>query len=149
MVGFMRVMKFSFAMLERSHADLLALCREVDLVIVSHTAAGSIEADQLGLPTVSVTLMPQAIPANDPKDSVFKRAVMKAAGAGMGLVMTRPLNQIASELGLADGPDRSPPRPQPDPVAPCPPARPALEPRHRMTGYWFAPAPANWPRPPT
>lgn len=62
MVGFMRVMRFSFAMLEQSHADLLARCSGIDTVIVSHTAAGSIEADALGLPTVSVTLMPQAIP---------------------------------------------------------------------------------------
>src|SRR5512143_699002 len=58
MVGFRRVMKFSFAMLERSHADLMGLCRGVDLIIVSHTAAGSMEADKLCLPTVSVTLMP-------------------------------------------------------------------------------------------
>ena len=44
MVGFMRVMKFSFSMLEQSHPDLLELCRGVDLVIVWHSAAGSMEA---------------------------------------------------------------------------------------------------------
>ncbi len=67
MVGFMRVMKFSFSMLEKSHTDLLKLCGGVDLVVVSHSATGSMEADKLGLPTISVTLMPQAIPANDPQ----------------------------------------------------------------------------------
>jgi hypothetical protein len=66
MVGFKRVMDFSFAMLERSHIDLLGLCRGADLVIVSHSAAGSMEADKLGLPTVSVTLFPQALPVKDP-----------------------------------------------------------------------------------
>jgi len=40
MIGFMRVMNFSFSMLEKAHQDLLDLCRGVDLVIVSHTAAG-------------------------------------------------------------------------------------------------------------
>ena len=52
MVGFLRVMRFSFKMLDLSHPDLLALCRQADRVIVSHTAAGSVEADQLGLPTI-------------------------------------------------------------------------------------------------
>ena len=68
-------------MLEQSHNNLLELCRGVDLVIVSHSAAGSMEADKLGLPTISVTLMPQVIPVNDPKDSFLKRAVMKLTGA--------------------------------------------------------------------
>jgi hypothetical protein len=84
MVGFKRVMDFSFSMLEQSHGDLLAICQGADLIIVSHSAAGSMEADKLGLPTVSVTLFPQAIPVKDPKDSFVKRAIMNIAGAGMG-----------------------------------------------------------------
>lgn len=58
LIGFMRVMNFSFAILEQSYNDLLSLCRGADLVIVSHSAAGSMEADRLELPRVSVTLMP-------------------------------------------------------------------------------------------
>jgi hypothetical protein len=100
MVGFMRVMKFSFAMLEQAHPGLLETCRGADLVIVSHSAAGRMEADKLGLPTVSVTLMPEAIPVKDPKDSFVKRALMGLAGAGMGLLMTRPLDQIRKRVGL-------------------------------------------------
>ncbi len=147
MIGFMRVMKFSFSMLEQAHLDLLALCREMDLVIVSHTAAGSIEADQLKKPTISVTLMPEAIPANDPKDSFVKKMIMKVAGAGMGLMMTRPLDKIRKRLGVPKmGPTGitshrlnlipiSPHVSQPNPF---------WEQRHRMTGYWFAPAPDEW-----
>jgi UDP:flavonoid glycosyltransferase YjiC (YdhE family) len=147
MVGFKRVMDFSFAMLERSHADLLALCRGADLVIVSHTAAGSMEADKLHLPTVSVTLFPQAIPVKDPKDSLIKRAIMNVAGAGMGLMMTRPLEQIRKRVGLPPmGPtgitsetlNLIPLSPQ------ISPPNPLWEPRHRMTGYWYAPAPETW-----
>jgi UDP:flavonoid glycosyltransferase YjiC (YdhE family) len=150
MIGFLRVMKFSFAMLEEAHADLLELCRAVDLVIVSHTAAGSIEADKLGLPTVSVTLMPQAIPANDPKASFIKRGFRKLAGAGMGLVMTRPLNQIRKRVGV-------PPMGAVGitsttlnliPLSPHVfPPNPLWEPRHHMTGYWFAPSPQTWTPP--
>lgn len=150
MVGFMRVMKFSFAMLEGAHQDLLELCRDVDLVIVSHSAAGSMEADKLGLPTVSVTLMPQAIPVNNPKDSFIKRAIMKFAGAGMGLMMTRPLDQIRKRVGLppmgATG--ITSPRLNLIPISPLvEPPNPLWEPRHHLTGYWFAPAPQTWSPP--
>jgi UDP:flavonoid glycosyltransferase YjiC (YdhE family) len=150
MVGFMRVMKFSFAMLEQSHADLLETCRGADLVIVSHSAAGRMEADKLGLPTVSVTLMPEAIPAKDPKDSFLKRALMGLAGAGMGMLMTRPIDQIRKRVGLPPmGPtgitsetlNLIPLSPQ------ISPPNPLWEPRHRLTGYWFAPAPETWTPP--
>jgi len=150
MVGFMRVMKFSFAMLEQAHTGLLELCRGMDLVIVSHSAAGRMEADKLGLPTVSVTLMSEAIPVKDPKDSFLKRALMNLAGAGMGLMMTRPLDQIRKRAGLPPmGPtgitsetlNLIPLSPQ------ISPPNPLWEPRHRLTGYWFAPAPETWTPP--
>lgn len=150
LVGFNRVMKFSFAMLEQSHPDLLELCRQVDLVIVSHAAAGSLEADRLGLPAISVTLMPQAIPANDPKESFIKRGVMKLAGAGMGLIMTRPLNQIRKRIGLPPMGPTGITSPLLNLVAISPqiyPPSPLWEPRHRMTGYWFAPSPQTWTPP--
>ena len=47
MAGFLRVMKFSFSMLEKSHPHLLEICRNADLIVISHSAAGSIEADSL------------------------------------------------------------------------------------------------------
>ena len=150
MIGFMRVMQFSFAMLEKSHADLLALCRAADLVVVSHTAAGSIEAAKLNLPTVSVTLMPQAIPANDPQASFITRGLMRLAGAGMGLVMTRPLDQIRKRVGVPPMGLSGITSPTLNliPLSPhVSPPNPHWEARHRMTGYWFAPAPETWTPP--
>lgn len=150
MLGFMRVMRFTFRMLEQAHADLLALCREADLVVVSHTAAGSIEADRLQLPTVSVTLFPQAIPLDESSQPLFRRAIAALAGAGMGLMMTRPLNQIRRRVGV-------PPmgklgitseRLNLVPISPhVYPPDPRWEPRHRMTGYWFADRPVDWEPP--
>lgn len=150
MIGFMRVMKFSFSMLEQAHPDLLALCQDVDLVIVSHTAAGSIEADQLGKPTISVTLMPEAIPANDPQDPFVKKMIMKVAGAGMGLMMTRPLDKIRKKVGVpkmgATGITST--RLNLIPISPAiAPPNPLWETRHRVTGFWYAPAPQYWTPP--
>lgn len=147
MIGFMRVMKFSFAMLEQAYPELLELCRPADLIIVSHTAAGSIEAAKLGRPTVSVTLMPQAIPANDPKASWITRGLMKVAGAGMGLMMTRPLDQIRKRVGVPPmGPTGiTSPTLNLIPLSPhVSPPNPLWEPRHHITGYWFAPSPQTW-----
>ena len=150
MIGFMRVMKFSFRMLELSHQDLLTACKGVDLIIVSHSAAGSIEADKLGIPTVSVTLMPQAIPVNDPQEPVMKKMIMKIAGAGMGLMMTRPVNQIRKRVGVpAMGPTGiTSPRLNLIPISPnISPPNPLWEARHRVTGYWYAPTPQEWSPP--
>lgn len=148
MVGFMRVTKFSFAMLEQSHASLLETCRGADWVIVSHSAAGRMEADKLGLPTVSVTLMPEAIPVKDPKDPFLKKMLMDLAGAG--LLMTRPIDQIRKRAGL-------PPMGQTGITSETlnliplskqiSPPNPLWEPRHRLTGYWFALAPETWTLP--
>ncbi len=150
MLGLMRVMKFTFAMLEKSHPDLLTLCRQAEVVIVSHTAAGSIEADQLGRPKVSVTLFPQAIPVRDPSEPLPKRAIGALAGCGMGLMMSRPLNRVRKRVGVppmgSEGITSK--RLNLLPISPhVYPPDPRWEPRHRMTGYWFAGAPRGWAAP--
>lgn len=147
MLGYRRVMDFSFSMLEQSYPDLLPLCKQVDMVIVSHSAAGSMEADTLDLPRVSVTLMPQAIPAKDPHASWFTRAGLKIIGSVMGLMMTRPLNNIRQRLGLPPMGLNGITSPTLNLVAISPlieAPNPLWEPRHKMTGYWFAPSPDSW-----
>lgn len=150
-VGFKRVMDFSFSMLEQSHSDALELCRKADLVVVSHSAAGSMEVDELGLPWVSVTLMPQAIPANDPNEGLLQKVFMKIGGAVMGSMMVRPLNKIRKRIGLQSmGPHGiTSPVLNLIPMSPqiIPPG-PYWDPRHKMTGYWFAPSPITWNPPP-
>ena len=150
MIGFSRVMKFTFSILEAAHADLLALARTADAIIVSHSAAGSIEADELHLPGVSVTLFPQAIPVNNPADAPVKKALMKMAGSVMGTMMTQPLDRIRQRVGVAPmGPfGITSPRLNLIPLSPyVVPPNPYWEPRHQMTGYWFAPAPSDWQPP--
>ncbi len=152
MLGLLRVMKFTFAMLEQSHADLLALCHQADVVIVSHSAAGSIEAEQLAKPRLSVTLFPQAIHVHDPAEPLLKRTFGALAGWGMGLVMSRPLNRIRRRLGVPPmGPEGiTSPLLNLLPISPhVHPPDPRWEPRHRVTGYWFAEPPQTWTPPET
>lgn len=148
--GFKRVMDFSFAMLEKSYPDLLPHCRQADVVIVSHSAAGLLEADTLGLRTISVTLMPQAIPVNDPNASWINRAFKKVAGVGMGWMMTRPLDNIRHQHNLPPlGPyGITSPLLNLVPISPLIEKPNSLwEPRHKMTGYWYTPSPETWAPP--
>jgi UDP:flavonoid glycosyltransferase YjiC (YdhE family) len=149
-VGFQRVMRFSFGMLDQVHQDILALSKDINLMIISHTGAGSIEADQLGVANLSVTLFPQAIPADDPNQNLGQRVLSRIAGAGMGLLMERPLNRIRRRLGVGPmGPEGITSRIlNLVPVSPLvAPRNPLWDPRHRVTGYWFASEPPGWQAP--
>lgn len=146
--GLIRVMRFSFDILKQSHEDILALCREADLVVVSaQSAAGKNEADQLGLPYLSVAMMPWAIPWDDPQRPFFKRIAYNSIDGLVSLLTTRPLNQIRRKQGLPpvgrEGFTST--RLNLIPVSPVVyEPNPHWESRHRMVGYWFADDPTGW-----
>lgn len=151
-IGLIKGMRFGFDMLERSHADILALGQEADLVVVpTAVAAGKNEAELLGLPYLSVTLMPWAIPWDDPQRPLFKRMVYGVIDRLISLITTLPLNRIRRQLGL-------PPvgkagftstRLNLVPVSPLVFApNPHWESQHRIVGFWFAEPPSAW-QPPT
>jgi UDP:flavonoid glycosyltransferase YjiC (YdhE family) len=150
-LGFARTMKFTQTILEQSVPDILALARGIDLMVVGHASAGSMEADLLGLPEVSVTLMPQAIPTPDPTRPLYKKLGLSLAGAFMSLLMVRPFNQLRKRQGLPPmGPEGiTSTRLNMIPVSPAVYAPdPRWEPRHRVTGYWFCDEPEDWHPPP-
>jgi len=146
-LGFLRVMNFSFEMIEKIHADLSAACQNSDLIVVSHTGAGSIQVDALEKPSVSVTLTPQAIPSQNSQSSPISKVFGKIAGAGMGFFMRRPLNKIRKKFGV-------PPMGQAgitSPILNLVPISPAVlqpdihwETRHQTTGFWFAANQDSW-----
>jgi UDP:flavonoid glycosyltransferase YjiC (YdhE family) len=137
-----------FDMLERSHVDILALCRKVDLVVVpTAIAAGKNEAERLNLPYLSVTLMPWAIPWADPQRPLFKRMVYSAIDGLVYLITTLPLNRIRKRQGLPPVGQEgfTSPRLNLVPVSPVVyPPNPHWDHRHRVVGYWFAEAPGEW-----
>ncbi len=79
MLGLINAMRFGFDMLERSQADLLALCAGCDLIVVpASVAAGKNEAKLLKIPYLSVSLMPWVIPWDDPQRPWPKRMAYSA-----------------------------------------------------------------------
>jgi UDP:flavonoid glycosyltransferase YjiC (YdhE family) len=150
--GLIKTMRFGFDMLERSHADIQALGQEADLVVVpTAVAAGKNEAELLGLPYLSVTLMPWAIPWDDPQRPLFKRMVYGVIDRLISLITTLPLNRIRRRLELppVGKAGFTSPRLNLVPVSPLIFApNPHWEPQHRIVGYWFAEPPGTW-QPPT
>jgi sterol 3beta-glucosyltransferase len=150
-VGLIRGMRFSFQMLERSHDDILALCRGADLVVVpAQSAAGKNEADQLGRPYLSVSFVPWGIPWQEPGRPLAKRLLYGALDGLIALITTRPLNRMRKRQGLPPvGPDGFlSARLNLIPVSPAVYApNPHWAPHHHLVGYWFADPPGGWQPP--
>lgn len=150
-IGLIKAMQFGFDMLERSHDDILSLCKQADLVVVpTAVAAGKNEAELLKLPYLSITLMPWAIPWDDPKRSLAKRVVFGAIDASIALITSLPLNRIRKRQGLPPvGKEGfTSPRLNLVPVSPKVfPPNPLWESHHRVVGYWFANIPGDWTPP--
>jgi sterol 3beta-glucosyltransferase len=147
-IGLIRGMRFSFDMLERSHGDILAQCRQADLVVVpAQSATGKNEAEKLERPYLSVNFVPWGIPWDDPERPVTKRVIYGAIDGLIGLITTRPLNRLRKRQGLppvgAEG--FMSPRLDLVPISPAVYApNPHWAPHHRMVGYWFAEEPGGW-----
>jgi sterol 3beta-glucosyltransferase len=150
-MGLIRMMRFGFDMLERSHDDILTLCQKADLVVVpTAVAAGKNEAELLNLPYLSVTLMPWAIPWSDPDRPLLKRAVYGVMDGLISLITTRPLNRIRKRQGLPSvGKDGfSSPYLNLVPVSPTVyEPNPHWDSHHHLVGYWFVEESDEW-RPP-
>jgi len=150
-IGLIQGMRFGFEMLEKSHNDILTLCRGSDLVVVpTAIAAGKNEAEKLGVPYLSVNLMPWAIPWNDPDRSLFKRILYKAMDGAIHLITTRPLNRIRKRQGLPPVGKEGFNSKQLNlvPISPIVyEPNPLWESHHQIVGYWFAEIPDDWSPP--
>jgi UDP:flavonoid glycosyltransferase YjiC (YdhE family) len=151
LLSFIRVMQFTVSVIEQASPDIVALCRDVDMVIVSHSFAGAAEADKLGKPTVSVTLQHQAIPTHEPSAPPLRRLVNTVAGRAMALMMVRPYNRLRRAIGapmVKDVEGMMGKQLNLLPISPRVVARdPRWGPQHHLTGYWFLDEPVRWDPP--
>jgi sterol 3beta-glucosyltransferase len=61
-IGMIRMMRLGGRLVEEAFSDVLAACRDADLVVTSDTGSGVVEAEKLGKPWMSVTLQPARLP---------------------------------------------------------------------------------------
>jgi UDP:flavonoid glycosyltransferase YjiC (YdhE family) len=95
-VGMIRTMGFVFKIIEESTFEIKELCSNADLVIASHSNIGAIEAEACGVPFISVTLQPDAIPKKKKRKSILD----KLLGAIINPFMVGPYNRLRKVHGL-------------------------------------------------
>ncbi len=52
----LKTANFIFNMIQESTGDIYNICEGKDLIVVTHSHMGAVEAEVLGIPTVNVTL---------------------------------------------------------------------------------------------
>ena len=86
----LKTMKFVFGIIESSSRDIYESCKDKELVIVSHSQMGAMEAKALNIKTVNVTLQTEMIP------QIYKKKTLgdKVFGALINYQMVKPYNKI-------------------------------------------------------
>lgn len=136
-LSMLRTMNFVFRIIQDSTDDILRVCRGKDLILVSHSQMGAVEAKVLGIPTVNVTLQVEMIPQTLKK----QRLGEKLLGRLISSQMVKPYNKIGSNYGLAKFKSSDEVMSQSLDLIPLSPLvtqpSPWWEPQHIMTGYWY------------
>lgn len=136
-LSMLRTMNFVFRIIQDSTEDILRVCRGEDLILVSHSQIGAVEAKVLGIPTVNVTLQVEMIPQTLKKQSLGENLMGKLISSQM----VKPYNKIGKNYGLAkfkSSDEVMSRRLDLIPLSPLvTPPSPWWEPQHRMTGYWY------------
>ena len=95
-LSLLKTASFVFRIIQESTDEIYKVCRGKDLIIVSHSQMGAVEADVLGIPTVNVTLQKEMI-AEKLKPKSFKDKLIGGMIAGQ---VAKPYNKIRKVYGL-------------------------------------------------
>jgi len=95
-LSMLKTMNFVFKIIQNSSREIYDACKGKDLIIVSHSQMGAVEADVLGIPTVNVTLQKEMIGENL-KTKTFKDKVI---GGIIAKQVAKPYNKIRKIYGL-------------------------------------------------
>jgi sterol 3beta-glucosyltransferase len=99
-LGALQTAKFIMSNMEKASDELLKLCKECDLVIVSHSQVGGAEAEASGVPYISVSLQPDVIPKKLDENRIYKRFKNNLISAIISPPMVAPYNKLRTKLGL-------------------------------------------------
>lgn len=95
-LSMLKTMNFVFRIIQNSSKEIYEICKGKDLIIVSHSQMGAVEAGVLGIQTVNVTLQKEMIGENlKPKN--FKDMII---GGMIAKQVAKPYNKIRKIYGL-------------------------------------------------
>jgi sterol 3beta-glucosyltransferase len=95
-IGMVRVMQLGARLVEEAYPDVLAACKNVDLVVTSDTGSGVAESEKLDIPWISVTLQPARVPVTQNEKPTL---VGKLFGWTLGKLFIAPTNRFRKRVG--------------------------------------------------
>lgn len=96
MISMIRCMNFIMKIIQGSSGEVYKLSEGKDLIVVTHSKMGAVEAGVLGIPTVDVTLQTEMIPEKN-KPVKFTDKLM---GNMIGKQINKPYDKIRRQYGL-------------------------------------------------
>ena len=136
-LSMLKTMNFVFRIIQESTLEIYEVCKDKDLIIVSHSQMGAVEANVLGIPTVNVTLQTEMI-GEKLRPQTFKDKVIGGMIAGQ---VAKPYNKIRKVYGQK--PVKSADEIMSDRLNLIPISRyvlkrnPYWEEKNVLTGYWY------------
>lgn len=130
LLSLMKTMNFIMRIIQEATHEVYQLCEGRDLIIVTHSQIGAVEAGVLGIPTANVTLQQEMIPQKLKK----KTCKDKLIGGMIARMAAKPYNKIRKVYGLK--PVKSADEIMSDRLNLIPISKYVLE-RNRVTGSFF------------
>ena len=140
-MNMIRTMNFIMKIIQGATGEVYKLCEGKDLIIVTHSKIGAVEAGVLGIPTIDVTLQTEMIP----EKLKPQKFTDKLLGGLIGHQMDKPYNKIRKSYGLK--PMKSGDEIRSDKLNLIPISKyviersPYWEDKNVLTGYWFEEGP--------
>jgi UDP:flavonoid glycosyltransferase YjiC (YdhE family) len=95
-IGMIRVMQLGGRLVEEAYPDVLAICKDADLVVTSDTGSGVVEAEKLGKAWISVTLQPARLPLIPISKPTL---IAKIFAWTLGKLFIGPTNRFRKKVG--------------------------------------------------
>lgn len=141
MQAMLKTMQFVFKIVEQSTPEVYACCQGKDLIIVSHSHIGAVEAEALHIPTIDVTLQTEMIAEIGKPQNFGQRLGGKLFNTVVNPMIVKPYNKLRRVYGLPKM--KSMDQMMSPALNLIPISRYVIAPspywakQNRMTGYWY------------
>lgn len=136
-MSLLKTMNFIMKIIEGASEEVYKICEGKDLIVITHSQMGAVEAGLLGIPTVNVTLQTEMIGEKLRKQKFGEKLI----GNFIAKQAAKPTNKIRKKYGLK--PVKSAEEVMSDKLNLIPISKyvidrnPYWEVKNILTGYWF------------